>query len=132
MRREPQKQCSPVRGEDPDLRRGADCVALAIYGRRRLGFAVPYVAPPALSRYADVIASAASISASIGAATPIAAGDILHFGFQTAVLSRDRGRRGVLDGDDLVIHTYHGVAEEARVGDLPYRGHKLQIMRWRD
>jgi hypothetical protein len=119
-------------GHQTDLRRGADCVALAIYGRRRLGFSVPYVAPPALSRYADVISSAASTGDAISNSTPIAAGDILHFGFQTAVVSSDRGRRGMLDGDDLVIHTYHGVAEEARVSDLPYRRHKLRVMRWRD
>ena len=119
-------------GHQTDLRRGADCVALAIYGRRRLGFAMPYVAPAALPRYADVIASATSISAAISAATPIATGDILHFGFQTAVVSRDRGRRGVIDGGDLVLHTYHGLAEEARLDELPYRRHRLQVMRWRD
>ncbi len=111
-----------------DLRRGADCVALVIYGQRRLDRPIPYVAPSALDRYATEVGRASSTARA--GAIEVRTGDILHFGFQTAVLSQDRGRIGRLDDDDRVLHTYHGLAEERRVGDLPYRNHPLRVLRW--
>jgi hypothetical protein len=38
-------------GNQADLRVGADCAALAIYGRRRLGFNVPYGGPRGIVKY---------------------------------------------------------------------------------
>lgn len=102
-----------------DERLGADCAALAVYGRRRMGDAVYYVAPPGLRTYAEPVRG------------PVREGDILHFGYQTAVLSVDRPPLGELDPTDLVIHTYHGVAEEVPLGVLPYRGSAVEILRWR-
>jgi hypothetical protein len=109
-----------------DARLGADCVALAVYGRRRLGHALPYVAPPALHRYA------APIPPRPDGMRPVAEGDVLHFGFQTAVLYEDRAPRGVLNDDDRVIHTYHTRAEIAPFGALPYRGMAFEVLRWRE
>jgi hypothetical protein len=57
-------------------------------------------------------------------------GDVLYFGFQTAVLSRDLPPLGRLDAGDLVIHTYHGVAEEIPLGRLPYRRSAVEVLRW--
>lgn len=127
----------PVRlagiGHQTDRRLAADCVALVIYGRRRLGEHVPYVAPPLLRERLERIGSAPSLVDEAGAVADVGhvrAGDVLHFGFQTAVLSRDGPPVGRLDGDDLVIHTYHGVAEEVALGRLPYRGHAVEVLRW--
>lgn len=103
-----------------DARLGADCVALVVYGRRRLGERIPYVAPRALYRYTDLVAG------------PIQRGDVLNFGFQTAILAEDRGRPGVLDAPDLVLHSYHGLAEERTMGELPYRDAPVVVLRWRD
>lgn len=103
-----------------DARLGADCVALVIYGQRRLGRQVPYVAPRALSRWADPVEG------------PVREGDVLDFGFQTAILAEDRGRLGEVDDDDRVLQTWHGLASWERFGDLPYHEAPLVVRRWRE
>jgi hypothetical protein len=115
----------PGRGHQTDLQIGADCVALVIYGRRRMGFEVPYVAPPALSRFMTVVSDRAGTGA-----RRIRVGDVLNFGFQTAVVAEDRDPAGVLSDNDLIIHTYHGAAEEIPFSRLPYRNHPFEILRW--
>ncbi len=102
-----------------DARIGADGATLAVYGRRRLGERVRYVAAGELLEHARPLGDAA-----------VAVGDVLRFGFQTAVLSVDRPPEGRLDPSDLVIHTYHGVAEEVPLGTLPYRDASLDVLRW--
>ncbi len=113
------------RGHQTDLQIGADCVALVIYGRRRMGFEVPYVAPPALSRFMTVVDNAADTGG-----RRVRVGDVLNFGFQTAVVAEDREPVGVLSDNDLIIHTYHGAAEEIPFSRLPYRNHPFEILRW--
>lgn len=104
-----------------DARLGADCVALVLYGRRRLGRHVPYGAPATLARYTTPVGTG-----------PVRRGDVLHFGFQTALLAEDRPPLGTLDAGDLVLHTFHGVAEEVTFGQLPYRRMQVRVLRWRD
>ncbi|MBN1946929.1 MAG: hypothetical protein JW797_14745 [Bradymonadales bacterium] len=111
-------------GHQTDLRLGADCVALVIYGRRRLGERLPYLAPPALRRLAW------RVGGSQEEKLAIRPGDILHFGFQTAVISRDNEPEGQLNEEDLIIHTYHGLAEEVPFHQLPYRQHPFDLLRW--
>jgi hypothetical protein len=111
-------------GHQTDLRLGADCVALVIYGQRRLGRDVPYVAPRALPRFAP------PVPAGPDGRVVVQSGDVLSFGFQTAILAEDRPPLGVLDDDDRVLHTYHGLAEETTFGALPYRGNPVTVLRW--
>jgi hypothetical protein len=51
---------------------------------------------------------------------PIRVGDVLHFGFQTAVLTVDTFPYGILNDADRIIHTFHRTAEEIKFSDLPY------------
>lgn len=104
---------------------GADCVALVIYGQRRLGRKIPYMAPTALKRYTTLVPRDTS------GAQPVAEGDILHFGFQTAVVSSDRQRPGLLDNEDLIIHTYHDTAEEVPFASLRYGKSPFEVRRWK-
>jgi hypothetical protein len=125
----------PGLGHQTDLRLGADCVALVIYGRRRLGERVPYVAPSLLRRWLRPVASAPALIRADGTVAylpGVREGDVLHFGFQTAVLSRDLPPVGQLDRGDLVLHSYHRLAEEVPLGSLPYAGHAVEILRWPD
>lgn len=101
-----------------DARLGADCVALVTYARRRLGEDRPYLAPRALAAHTEVVASPQP-------------GDVLDFGFQTALLARDLPPVGVLDPTDQVLHSFHGRAEEVALGALPYAGEPVVIRRWR-
>ena len=59
-------------------------------------------------------------------------GDILHFGFQTAVVVEDRPPLGLLTEADVIIHSYHGVAEEVPLGKVPYAHFPFELRRWSD
>jgi hypothetical protein len=119
-----------------DARLGADCAALVIYGRRRLGESVRYGAPASLLDRLQPVAEAGALVAPGRENDPVLLdaevheGDVLHLGFQTAVLAEDRPPMGRLGGNDLVIHTYHGVAELRPVAELPYRRHPVRVLRW--
>ncbi|MFT3917375.1 MAG: hypothetical protein QM704_25805 [Anaeromyxobacteraceae bacterium] len=123
----------PDIGHQTDARLGADCVALVVYGRRRLGEPVPYAAPARLHGWLTKVTAAPALVCPDGSFAELAGvreGDVLHFGFQTAVVSRDRPPLGILDPGDLVIHTYHRLAEERPVGALPYARHPVEVLRW--
>src|SRR4051812_15326086 len=76
---------------------------------------------------APALVTEAGTIADVGEVTP---GDVLHFGFETAVLSRGLPPIGRLDPDDLVMPTYHGVAEEIPLRRLPYRLSAVEVLRW--
>jgi hypothetical protein len=118
-----------------DERLGADCVALVIYGQRRLGRRVRYVSPTGLKKLTTPVAAgrfARDAGGGTRPAVPVRVGDIVHFGFQTAVLAEDRPPAGTLGENDVVIHSYHGKAEEVPLGTVPYRHFPFEIRRWRE
>lgn len=112
-------------GHQTDLREGADCVATVIYGMRRMGVSIPYFAPSRLYDYTKLVGHSNNLSG-----VKIREGDILHFGFQTAVISRDTEPMHVLDSSDLVIHSYHEFVEEVPLSSLPYKNSKFDVLRW--
>ena len=123
----------PGVGHQTDRRLAADCVALVVYGRRRLGEPVGYIAPLALRRHLTHIGSAQALvraDGSVADVGPVREGDVLDFGFQTAVLARDMSLAGKLDPDDIVIHSYHGLVEEVPLRRLPYRHQPVEVLRW--
>jgi hypothetical protein len=114
----------PDIGHQTEAQLGADCVAVVVYGRRRMGCPTPYVAPAGLFKLAK------PVPATKQGKPRVEAGDILHFGFQTAVLAQDNPPIGELDDGDLVIHAYHGLVERVPFGALPYRIFSHTILRW--
>jgi hypothetical protein len=119
-----------------DDRLGADCSAVVVYGQRRLGRRVRYVSPSGLKRLTARVAAGRlpreKDPRSREPPVPVRVGDILHFGFQTAVVVEDRAPHGILTPADVVIHSYHGVAEEASLGGVPYAHFPFEIRRWTD
>jgi hypothetical protein len=122
--------------DEVDRRLGADCVALVVYGQRRLGRRVRYVSPAGLRKLTTRVAagrfSRDAVPGSRTPPVPVRVGDILHFGFQTAVVVEDRPPRGQLDESDLIIHSHHGVAEEVPLGSVPYAHFPFEVRRWID
>lgn len=113
------------KGHQTDAGLGADCVAVVIYGMRRAGRKIRYVGPPALYNLMHKIGDSTRLN-KIG----IRAGDVLHFGFQTAVITQDVPPLGVLNDNDRIIESYHRYVEEVRFSDLPYRNMPFDILRW--
>ena len=113
-------------GHPTDLRLWVNCAGLAIYGARRTGRMIPYAAPPALRRYTTLVAASDREPADI----PVRRGDLLHFGFQVAVVYEDRGRIGRLDPEDLILHAYHDGVEIKPFGELPYSSLPFEVRRW--
>lgn len=112
-------------GHQTDRGIGADCVATLIYGMRRIGRPIPYVAPRRLYDYTRKIGDNTSLET-----THVEVSDIVHFGFQTAVISEDEPPVGILSDQDKVIHSYHGYVEEVEFGRLPYREMPFDVLRW--
>jgi hypothetical protein len=48
------------------------------------------------------------------------------------VVVEDRPPRGVLTEADVVIHSFHGVAEEVPLGGVPYAHFPFEVRRWPD
>jgi len=123
--------------DEVDRRVGADCAALVVYGQRRLGHRVRYVSPRGLEKLTARVAAGrfprhrAPPVSRPPPAVPIRVGDIVHFGFQTAVVVEDRPPRGALTEADVIIHSYHGLAEEVPLGSVPYAHFPFEIRRWR-
>jgi hypothetical protein len=113
-------------GHQTDRGLGADCVATLIYGKRRLGDRIPYVSPKRLYDYTLIVGDYRRVEE-----TAIVAGDILHFGFQTAVISQDHPPIGILSDNDKLIHSYHQLVEEVDFSSLVYREMPFDILRWK-
>ena len=112
-------------GHQTDVGLGADCIAAVIYGKRRSGHKIPYFAPPRLYNLTTKLGDSANITK-----VKIKKGDILHFGFQTAIISNDVAPVGLLDDGDMIIHSYHKFVEEVRFLDLQYRTMPFDVLRW--
>ena len=108
-------------GHQTDLRLGADCAATVIYGKRRMGHQVGYFAPKGLLRYLVEVEP-----------TSVRVGDVLHFGFQTALLSKDTDPLGVLNESDIILHSYHELVEEIPFKQALYSGQPYKVYRWID
>lgn len=114
-------------GHQTDNGIGADCIATLIYGRRRQGKRLRYFAPSRLYDYTKKIGNSEDLSR-----TKVKRGDVLHFGFQTAVLSQDLPPIGQLSKNDKIIHSYHKLVEEVSLSQIPYRNMPFDILRWRE
>lgn len=82
-------------GHQTDLRIGSDCAELAIYGKRRQGYKIPYCGPYRIVDFLDELEK-----------DKLFEGCIVHFGSQVSVLYQDNGVKNVLDKDDILIQSY--------------------------
>ena len=86
-----------------------------------MGHQVRYLAPKGLLRYLVEVEP-----------TSVRVGDVLHFGFQTALLSQDTEPIGVLNGSDMILHSYHQLVEEVPFEQALYSGQPFKVYRWMD
>ena len=128
-----------------DSRVGSDCAALAIYGKRRQGFDIPYAGPRGLLKYLDPIIptelqpvryNSTEIYTDVhGTAVKIGdnglkPGDIIHFGEQVSVFYQDRGIKGILDKDDYLFQSYRNSPHVTTLVQSGFYHKAIRVFRW--
>ena len=106
-------------GHQTDERVGSDCAEFAIYGRRRMGHAVPYVGPKGIYKYLAPVQG------------PPLPGDILHFGEQVTVFWQDLGEPGIIDGEDEVAESWPPGPQVKLFKESEYYGRRFRVYRWK-
>lgn len=116
---------------------GSDCADLMVYGARRAGLKIPYGWTGSLKQHAKVLSTGALADDGIyrdrrGQLLPFpAVGDLILFPRHVGALSADRGTPGVLDVDDLMIHTLFDSPKEQALRDSGYADNPVEILRWK-
>jgi len=128
-----------------DSRLGCDCAGLAVYGRRRMGFDIPYAGPSGILRYltpvfpgqftADSSFTPAVYRSEAGESVPVGSdglrpGHIIHFGSQVSVFLEDRGEPEILDSEDLVIQSWYNGTSVCTIAQCGFYGLPLRLYRW--
>jgi hypothetical protein len=90
---------------------GSDCADFVVYGARRMGYDIPYTWTGGLPKYTRLLGAGTRGPDGVyrdrrGKPVPFTApGDIVLFPRHVGVLTQDRGVLGVLDDQDLMVHT---------------------------
>lgn len=105
--------------DGPDTGWGNDCANFLIYAWRRMGRVLPWGSPAQLRTRLRTL----SENATVGSRVPmndeeIKTGLVIDFGRHVAALWEDREPKGVLDGNDLVVHHLGGFPELMTLGKL--------------
>jgi hypothetical protein len=116
---------------------GADCADLMVYGQRRLGNKVAYSWTGALPQVTTLIAAGARGEGGIfrdarGRPLPFPRiGDLMLFPRHVGALAADRGTPGVLDDQDLMMHTLFDSPKEQAIGESGYAHYPVEVRRFR-
>ena len=116
---------------------GSDCADFVTYGWRRLGHKVPYTWSEGLRDYTTRLATGAKREDGIyvdDRGKPIAfpqPGDLILFPRHVGALSVDRGVKGVLDVEDLMVHALFQSPAEVTIGESGYADTHIDVVRWK-
>lgn len=126
----------PDRYHQTERLEGADCADFVVYGARRLGRDIPYTWSEGLRAHTRRVGAGALRADGVyvdhrGAPLPFPhPGDLLLFPRHVGALSADRGVPGVLDREDLMMHTLFTSPREQPIADSGYAGQPVEIRRW--
>jgi hypothetical protein len=115
---------------------GSDCADLMVYGARRAGLRIPYGWTGSLKKHARVLGRGALAEGGVyrdrhGDPVPFPEpGDLILFPRHVGALTVDRGTPGVVDVDDLMIHTLFDSPKEQALRDSGYADNPIEILRW--
>lgn len=114
---------------------GSDCADFVIYGARRMGLNLPYTWTGALPKVTRLLGGGTRGEDGVyrdarGAPVPFTAvGDVVLFPRHVGVLTRDRGTPGVLDDQDLMMHTLFDSPKEEPIADSGYAHTRVEVRR---
>lgn len=105
-----------------DLLIGSDCADLIVYARRRSGKKAEYTSSYSIDRQAPLLAEG----------KPPRAGDLVHFpgSRHVAILFEDREPVGVVDENDLILHTCWAPPTVQRMGDTDCVSRPYRVLRF--
>jgi hypothetical protein len=116
---------------------GSDCADFVVYGRRRQGAKIPYTWTGGLPGYTRALGRGDPGPRGVyldrrGKPLPFpAVGDLVLFPRHVGVLTADRGVPGVLDHEDVMMHSYFASPREQAIGESAYGGTWIEVRRWK-
>jgi cell wall-associated NlpC family hydrolase len=116
---------------------GSDCADFVIYGARRMGAKLDYAWTGALPAVTKRLGGGTRGTDGVyrdAAGTPVrftAIGDLVLFPRHVGVLVEDRGTRGVLDDQDVMMHTLFDSPKRQAIADSGYAGTPVEVRRLR-
>ena len=116
---------------------GSDCADFLVYGARRMGKKLAYTWTGALPEVSKLLAAGTRGADGIyrakdGTMLPFTKiGDLVLFPRHVGVLAQDRGQAGVLDDQDLMMHTLFDTPKEQAIADSTYADQPLELRRLR-
>jgi hypothetical protein len=117
---------------------GSDCADFVVYGARRLGKSIPYTWTGGLPEITNLLAAGTRGDDGVyrdAKGTPLPftrAGDLILFPRHVGALVEDRGALGVLDDQDIMMHTLFDSPKQQPIADSGYADKPLQLRRFRD
>jgi hypothetical protein len=121
---------------------GSDCADFVVYGARRAGKNIPYRGSWHLPESAETIVKADRTDSQgrylqndgkpvkIGEAG-VHIGDLLLFSGHVGALLEDRRPKGVLDTNDVMIHTFWAPPTEEPISKTAYADSAVRVLRWK-
>lgn len=116
---------------------GSDCADLMVYGARRMGKQIKYTWTGGLPSVTKLLASGTRGEDGVyrddrGKPLPFTqTGDLVLFPRHVGALAVDKGTEGVLDDQDLMLHTLFDVPKEQPIKDSGYAQYRVEIRRFR-
>jgi hypothetical protein len=115
---------------------GSDCADFIIYGARRMGANLPYTWTGGLPAVTRLLASGSRADDGVyrdahGVALPFTrVGDLVLFPRHVGALVEDRGIKGVLDDQDLIMHTLFDSPKIQPLADSGYADRPAELRRF--
>jgi hypothetical protein len=115
---------------------GSDCADFVVYGARRMGKRISYTWTGGLPSVTRLVAAGTRGEDGIyrdahGKPVPFTkVGDLVLFPRHVGVLAEDRGTKGVLDDQDLMMHTLFDSPKEQAIADSGYADKPVELRRF--
>lgn len=116
---------------------GSDCADFVVYGARRMGKKIAYTWTGGLPGVTKLLASGTRGDDGVyrddkGKPLPFTkVGDLILFPRHVGVLAEDRGIKGVLDDQDIMMHTLFDSPKEQPIADSGYAAKPVELRRFR-
>ncbi|HEY5949114.1 MAG TPA: hypothetical protein VIV40_26660 [Kofleriaceae bacterium] len=116
---------------------GSDCADLMVYGARRMGKHVSYTWTGGLPNITKLIEAGTHSDDGIyrdraGKPLPFTQpGDLVLFPRHVGALAAGKGTKGVLDDQDLMIHTLFDSPKEQAIADSGYAQYPIEVRRFK-